>query len=405
MRIIYSISVFLFFSLSINLQAQHRSSEIDRWSLGGRFSHLYDIGAYRYDTEFSRDMKGLNGDYTNFDIGYSFYLERMFNPIFGLQFTYTGGAMTGANDVEYYENSFNEAGLDFMVILSNWSPYFSSSPWNVYSRLGLANGRFKAEQFLQADQVQDNSFEDNYWKYQGGLGIQYELNQSWRLELDFSLNTVLNDGFDGYNSASGSDVYWATGIGLAYSFHSQDASPVYQMGVHQAPAALPQVEKAKSAKAEMDSTQWLALQEESKSLKETLLTLQQKQDSLVSALKSQEPSPTAPQTAIKQRRSSAVYFAFDSDYLSADARKDIISNWAWAKGEETLEIRLIAYADATGPESYNQDLKRKRAEAVRDFLVEMGFSADQIVIDIAAPSPLSNDHRFLNRRVEIVGKA
>lgn len=397
MKTIYNYSLLLAVCLSMNLKAQHRSSEIDRWSLGARISHLYDIGAYRYDTQLSRDMRGLNGDFTNFDIGYSFYAERMFNPIFGLQLGYAGGSMTGANDVEYYENSFSEARLDLIIMLSNWSPSFANSPWNVYTRLGLANGNFKADQFLQADQVGDNSFEDTYWKYQGGLGIQYELNPSWRLELDLSLNSVLNDGFDGYNSASGSDVYWSTGIGLAYSFGPAQEKPVYQQGLfsRENPRPEPPVLQAR----EGDSSKIADLKEKLKSLEDQVSDLEAKNEALGQELKNR-PAPKA--SAAKVTQSSAVFFAFDSAYLSASARKQILSEWGLILEDPNFKIKLKAYADASGPEAYNRSLKQLRAEAVRDFLIEMGLKGSQIEIEIA--SPIDGGSSYLNRRVELVGK-
>ena len=397
MKLIYNYSLLLAVCLSMNLNAQHRSSEVDRWSLGARISHLYDIGAYRYDTELSRDMRGLNGDFTTFDIGFSFYAERMFNPIFGLQLAYAGGSMTGANDVEYYENSFSEARLDFIIMLSNWSPSFANSPWNVYTRLGLANGNFIADQFLQADQVGDNSFEDTYWKYQGGLGIQYELNPSWRLELDLSLNSVLNDGFDGYNSASGSDVYWSTGIGLAYSIGPALQKPVYQQGLfnREIPRAEAPVQKAMN----QDSAKIADLDEKLKSLEDQVSDLKAQNEALAQELKNR-PAPKA--NASKLTQSSAVFFAFDSAYLSATARKQILSEWAMAWEDPSFKIKLKAYADGSGPEAYNRNLKQLRAEAVRDFLMEMGLKANQIEIEIAEPT--DGGSSYLNRRVELVGK-
>jgi len=398
MKTIYNYSLLLAVCLSMNLSAQHRSSEVDRWSLGARISHLYDIGAYRYDTELSQDMRGLNGDFTTFDIGYSFYAERMFNPIFGLQLAYAGGSMTGANDVEYYENSFSEARLDFIIMLSNWSPSFANSPWNVYTRLGLANGNFKADQFLQADQVGDNSFEDTYWKYQGGLGIQYELNPSWRLELDLSLNSVLNDGFDGYNSASGSDVYWSTGIGLAYSFGPAQQKPVYQQGLFS--MEMPQQSEAPLLKAMTTDSSLIAdLGEKLRNLEEQVADLEAQNEALAQELKNRpEPSPS-PAKAVQ---SSAVFFAFDSAYLNATARKQILSEWALALQDPNFKIRLKAYADGSGPEAYNRSLKQLRAEAVRDFLIEMGLKANQLEIEIAEPA--EGGSSYLNRRVELVGK-
>ncbi|MBE0604267.1 MAG: OmpA family protein, partial [Deltaproteobacteria bacterium] len=65
------------------------------------------------------------------------------------------------------------------------------------------------------------------------------------------------------------------------------------------------------------------------------------------------------------------------------------------------------HTDSQGSTSYNQGLSRRRAEAVRDYLVQRGYPADRIqtrgmgegnpIADNASPEGRAN-----NRRVEIV---
>tara|TARA_B100001115_G_scaffold183557_1_gene182797 strand:- start:1035 stop:2228 length:1194 start_codon:yes stop_codon:yes gene_type:complete len=381
--------------LSLQSTVAQSTNEASRWSLGARINHLYDIGAYRFDTELSRDMRGLNGSFTQFDIGYSFYAERMFNPLFGLQLGYHGGSMTGANQVEYYENSFNEAQLNLILMLSNFSSSFAQSPWNVYGKFGLASGQFESTQYLQSDQVEDNSFADNYWKYQGGLGLQYELNRAWRLELDFSLNSVLNDGFDGYNSASGSDVYWATALGVAYSFGPKAQKAEFQKPIFSALACDGPPQTA--AIVANDSLKWEEQAAQMAALQTELERTQAELESLKQAQAQPKPSSTKPET-----ESLSVYFGFDQSYLSSTAKKALFEQLRDLRDIEGTRLVLTAYADATGPESYNVSLKQARANAVRDFILTLGFSADQIQIGLAknqSPEELGNS--FLNRRVDV----
>jgi outer membrane protein OmpA-like peptidoglycan-associated protein len=71
-----------------------------------------------------------------------------------------------------------------------------------------------------------------------------------------------------------------------------------------------------------------------------------------------------------------------------------------------LRIRVLGYASVTGPVDLNEDLARRRAESVRDFLVEQGISEDRIVID-SSGSRLPMDEGLTsaglarNRRVEV----
>lgn len=74
---------------------------------------------------------------------------------------------------------------------------------------------------------------------------------------------------------------------------------------------------------------------------------------------------------------------------------------------EERRVRVEGYTDSTGEASYNQGLSERRAEAVRDALVDMGISRDRVETQgFGEQYPVaSNDTsggRQQNRRVEIV---
>ena len=69
-------------------------------------------------------------------------------------------------------------------------------------------------------------------------------------------------------------------------------------------------------------------------------------------------------------------------------------------------VKLEGYADSTGPAGYNMSLGRRRAEAVRDFLVKYGARTGQIEIGAHGEQRPAADNalrtgRWINRRVEI----
>ena len=69
-------------------------------------------------------------------------------------------------------------------------------------------------------------------------------------------------------------------------------------------------------------------------------------------------------------------------------------------------VKLEGYADSSGPARYNMGLGRRRAGAVRDFLVKYGARTDQIVIGAHGERRPAADNRlrtgrWMNRRVEI----
>ena len=111
-----NIIVLLSLSLSVNGMAQESSDQshagetkrftinpLKSYSAGIRLLHLYDLPSYRFDTDLSRDMKGLNGSKTRFDVGIDLYAEKQFTPLLGVQLGFRYGQLTGANEVEYYK--------------------------------------------------------------------------------------------------------------------------------------------------------------------------------------------------------------------------------------------------------------------------------------------------------------
>lgn len=67
-------------------------------------------------------------------------------------------------------------------------------------------------------------------------------------------------------------------------------------------------------------------------------------------------------------------------------------------------VRIEGHADASGAAAFNLQLSQKRAEAVRDFLVELGTDKEMILpVGVGANAPKNAKDPFApeNRRVEI----
>jgi outer membrane protein OmpA-like peptidoglycan-associated protein len=74
------------------------------------------------------------------------------------------------------------------------------------------------------------------------------------------------------------------------------------------------------------------------------------------------------------------------------------------------QVVVAGYTDSTGTATYNQELSRRRAEAVRTYLVRQGVSSQRIeLVGFGEASPVaSNDTsvgRMSNRRVELEVRA
>lgn len=72
-----------------------------------------------------------------------------------------------------------------------------------------------------------------------------------------------------------------------------------------------------------------------------------------------------------------------------------------------LKPKVVGHTDNTGPASVNQRISVQRAEAVANYLVAQGLSADRIATEKkgeaepAVPNS-SAQHRALNRRIEFI---
>ncbi|WCM88728.1 OmpA family protein [Acidovorax sp. NCPPB 3576] len=102
-----------------------------------------------------------------------------------------------------------------------------------------------------------------------------------------------------------------------------------------------------------------------------------------------------------------VLFAFNKADLSAQAapRLDKLANFLKQFPERKLLIE--GYTDSVGSDSYNQELSERRAQAVRDALVQRGVDTSRITARGYGKSyPVaengSPEGRAMNRRVEIV---
>jgi outer membrane protein OmpA-like peptidoglycan-associated protein len=96
----------------------------------------------------------------------------------------------------------------------------------------------------------------------------------------------------------------------------------------------------------------------------------------------------------------------DSNLLSsAEVKLDQVATALLAV--KSRNIIIEGHTDSQGTDAYNQDLSQRRADAVRDYLVQKGYPADRIQTrGKGEGSPIadnaSSEGRANNRRVEIV---
>ena len=73
-----------------------------------------------------------------------------------------------------------------------------------------------------------------------------------------------------------------------------------------------------------------------------------------------------------------VTFAFDSAEVDRQARGIIRKAAQAARDDQGVDLVVTGYTDSSGASDYNQTLSLRRAEAVRDVLIEMGVDGERI---------------------------
>jgi len=111
-----------------------------------------------------------------------------------------------------------------------------------------------------------------------------------------------------------------------------------------------------------------------------------------------QPAPMAPETFI-------VYFDWDRADINAAAQAVLAE--VLAAVESGTPISVTGHADRSGPEDYNMSLSLRRADAVREVLINGGVAADAITVsgrgeeEPAVPTA-DGVREQANRRVEII---
>ena len=73
-----------------------------------------------------------------------------------------------------------------------------------------------------------------------------------------------------------------------------------------------------------------------------------------------------------------IHFAFNSALLSGQAQKNLDSAAQYLLFNPGAKVTVEGHCDERGTEAYNMALGERRAEAVKDYLVDLGISAERL---------------------------
>lgn len=88
-----------------------------------------------------------------------------------------------------------------------------------------------------------------------------------------------------------------------------------------------------------------------------------------------------------------IYFDYDSDVLSDEARATLQANADWLKANRTRKVMIGGHCDERGTIQYNIALGDRRANAVRDYLTGLGVTAVQLrAVSFGEEKPVDPGH-------------
>jgi len=73
-----------------------------------------------------------------------------------------------------------------------------------------------------------------------------------------------------------------------------------------------------------------------------------------------------------------VFFNYDSAELDSDAQELLQDQVAWLKQYSNVSVIIEGHCDERGTREYNLALGEKRAQSVKNYLINLGISADRV---------------------------
>ena len=73
-----------------------------------------------------------------------------------------------------------------------------------------------------------------------------------------------------------------------------------------------------------------------------------------------------------------VFFNYDSSELDSDAQELLQDQVAWLKQYSNVSVIIEGHCDERGTREYNLALGEKRAQSVKNYLINLGISADRV---------------------------
>lgn len=337
-RATQSASFLLFATFANPLMAQTTTDYNTGWYMGG------NVGISTANIDEDKITQNLtNHSYSDDeqDLGYKLFGGYQFNKNFALEggyfnlgkFDYSLSTPSGTLDGNIKVKGLN---LDAVAILP------ITEEFSAFARIG-ANYAQSKDSFGTTGNISisDNSPKKNDLNYKFGAGLQYAVNDALALRVEaerYRINDAVGNDGD-------IDLF---SIGLIYKF-----------GVTK--KVIPVAEKEK------------------------VIAIVSKKDEILIIVTALDAQEKIKESVIQDKTVVLVFedihFEFDKYTLSKEAKDALKRNIIQLKENPRIRMRVAGYTSKSGTKIYNQGLSERRAQSVKDYLVQENlFPTDKISV-------------------------
>lgn len=388
------------------------------------------------------------------NFGYGIAVTKFFTNTFALQGQFQAGKLSGVRTKidRYFQAVYKAYGINGIINLGNlFVPYKKDHKFEVYGLIGYSFVDFKTRiKTISTDSMihsygygdfnqgsgktpsgnKTDKNDKNRTSEQAvpiGLGIKYKINSHFDIGIESQMVNVNTDKLDSrIVPLSEKDKYGYTSVALTYKIgknekalewvsmadmKSDDLAPLF--------AAINRKIDSLGNKLKDVDARLGQVQKDVTDLKNPVKEADDDNDGVPNSkdLEANTPAGTlvdvngreiklTPGSSIEAKPYISVFFAVDKITIDALNEERIASVAEMLKGDPNLKFTLIGHADKTGGPEYNKKLSERRAQAVKDKLINSyGIDASRLFTEgKGILEPLSIDILSVNRRVDFVIK-
>lgn len=336
-----------------------------------------DSWSFTFGGSYPRFVNHALSYATNLNYGGFAGLQRNFSEHVGLRIQpkFASMELASGSPVVYHRTNAISVGLDllyYIVPLESVSPYLSAGIAPViYFLSNPSNAALDKTNF---------SYQVNT-----SLGIEWAIEEDWKLKTEFQYVTVMDAKFDGSDKAYNGGVlggpynsYFSLDIGINYYFSKGEPSKLGK------PFDGLKVEN-------MEKVDY---------------------DRIENIVKKYIPKEVVKQVVVEKPVDKpdkwvlvGVNFEFNSAKLMPEAYPILFYAVQNLVQNPDLNVEIQGYTDNIGSEKFNKQLSEKRALAVKEYLIARGINAARLkTAGYGSANPVADnktaDGRALNRRIE-----